>query len=220
MPSLNLRVNQPKLLKETVPTLRRLGISSSPSSPATATLPLTITPYPSPRSSYFPGKVGRSPRSVPPLLVPTATHPATSPYPVRESSNLLRSYTPTSSPMPKRPPHRHHPHHHRSADLRSPSPLPPHVSRSRPWPLTPPRVGSPLPSPFPGPIFTVPPEPVTGAVLVRPLLPGEAAVSDLPIIDLHAQERQPGRLAVVLAHPDPNADRDREHEVTGLVGRG
>lgn len=75
MPSLNLRVNQPKLLKETVPTLRRLGISSSPSSPATATLPLTITPYPSPRSSYFPGKVGRSPSLIPPLLVPTASFP-------------------------------------------------------------------------------------------------------------------------------------------------
>ena len=72
MPSLNLRVNQPKLLKETVPTLRRLGISSSPANP---TFPLTITPYPSPRSSYFPGKVGRSPSLIPPLLVPTASFP-------------------------------------------------------------------------------------------------------------------------------------------------
>ena len=76
MPSLNLRVNQPKLLKETVPTLRRLGISSYPSSPANPTFPLTITPYPSPRSSYFPGKVGRSPSLIPPLLVPTASSPA------------------------------------------------------------------------------------------------------------------------------------------------
>ena len=75
MPSLNLRVNQPKLLKETVPTLRRLGISSYPSSPANTTFPLTITPYPSPRSSYFPGKVGRSPSLIPPLLVPTASFP-------------------------------------------------------------------------------------------------------------------------------------------------
>ena len=75
MPSLNLRVNQPKLLKETVPTLRRLGISSYPSSPANPTFPLTITPYPSPRSSYFPGKVGRSPSLIPPLLVPTASFP-------------------------------------------------------------------------------------------------------------------------------------------------
>ena len=75
MPILNLRVNQPKLLKETVPTLRRLGISSYPSSPANPTFPLTITPYPSPRSSYFPGKVGRSPSLIPPLLVPTASFP-------------------------------------------------------------------------------------------------------------------------------------------------
>ena len=58
-----------------MPTLRRLGISSYPSSPANPTFPLTITPYPSPRSSYFPGKVGRSPSLIPPLLVPTASFP-------------------------------------------------------------------------------------------------------------------------------------------------
>ena len=69
----SIRVTQPRLLKETAQTLRKLGLSlASSSSPS----PLTITPYPSSRSSHFPGKVGQSHPSVPPLLVPTATSPA------------------------------------------------------------------------------------------------------------------------------------------------
>ncbi len=65
-----IRLTQPRRLKEAEQTLRQLGLSSSalPSSS-----PLTIAPYPSPSSSYFPGKVGRS--SLPPLLVPTASAP-------------------------------------------------------------------------------------------------------------------------------------------------
>jgi len=69
----SIRVNQPRLLKETAQTLRKLGLSlSSSSSPS----PLTITPYPSSPSSYFPGKVGQSHPPVPPILVPTSTSPA------------------------------------------------------------------------------------------------------------------------------------------------
>ena len=69
----SIRVTQPRLLKETAQTLRKLGLSlASSSSPS----PLTITPYPSSRSSHFPGKVGQSHPPVPPLLVPTATSPA------------------------------------------------------------------------------------------------------------------------------------------------
>ena len=69
----SIRVTQPRLLKETAQTLRKLGLSLSPSSSPS---PLTITPYPSSRSSHFPGKVGQSHPSVPPLLVPTSTSPA------------------------------------------------------------------------------------------------------------------------------------------------
>ena len=69
----SIRVTQPRLLKETAQTLRKLGLSlASSSSPS----PLTITPYPSSRSSHFPGKVGQSHPPVPPLLVPTSTSPA------------------------------------------------------------------------------------------------------------------------------------------------
>ena len=69
----SIRVTQPRLLKETAQTLRKLGLSlASSSSPS----PLTITPYPSSRSSHYPGKVGLSHPPVPPLLVPTATSPA------------------------------------------------------------------------------------------------------------------------------------------------
>ncbi len=50
-----IRVTQPRLLQETVQTLRKLGLSL----PSSATpSPLTITPYPSSPSSHFPGKVG------------------------------------------------------------------------------------------------------------------------------------------------------------------
>ena len=69
----SIRVTQPRLLKETAQTLRKLGLSLSPSSSPS---PLTITPYPSSRSSHFPGKVGQSHPSVPPLLVPSSTSPA------------------------------------------------------------------------------------------------------------------------------------------------
>jgi hypothetical protein len=73
MPATSIRVTKPRLLKETVRTLRKLGLSLSSSSPSS---PLTITPYPSSESSHFPGKAGPSHPSVPPLLVPTATSPA------------------------------------------------------------------------------------------------------------------------------------------------
>ena len=70
MPAPSIRVTQPRLLKETAQTLRKLGLSiSSSSSPS----PLTITPYPSSGSSHFPGKVGQSHPPIPPLLVPTST---------------------------------------------------------------------------------------------------------------------------------------------------
>ena len=69
----SIRVTQPRLLKETAQTLRKLGLSiSSSSSPS----PLSITPYPSSQSSHFPGKVGQSHPPIPPLLVPTSTYPA------------------------------------------------------------------------------------------------------------------------------------------------
>jgi len=85
----SIRVTQPRLLKETAQTLRKLGLSlSSSSSPS----PLTITPYPSSRSSPFPGKVGQSHPTVPPLLVPTSTSPA-------RNLSLLRKLA-TSAPGP------------------------------------------------------------------------------------------------------------------------
>jgi len=85
----SIRVTQPRLLKETVRTLRKLGLSiSSSSSPS----PLTITPYPSSGSSHFPGKVGQSHPTVPPLLVPTSTSPARNLF-------LLRKLA-TSAPGP------------------------------------------------------------------------------------------------------------------------
>jgi hypothetical protein len=69
----SIRVTQPRLLKEAVRTLRKLGLSlSSSSSPS----PLSITPYPSSQSFHFPGKVGQSHPPIPPLLVPTSTYPA------------------------------------------------------------------------------------------------------------------------------------------------
>jgi hypothetical protein len=89
MPATFIRVTQPRLLKETAQTLRKLGLSlSSSSSPS----PLTITPYPSSPSSYFPGKVGQSHPTVPPLLVPTSTSPA-------RNLSLLRKLA-TSAPGP------------------------------------------------------------------------------------------------------------------------
>jgi len=85
----SIRVTQPRLLKETAQTLRKLGLSiASSSSPS----PLTITPYPSSRSSHFPGKVGQSHPSVLPLLVPTSTSPA-------RNLSLLRKLA-TSAPGP------------------------------------------------------------------------------------------------------------------------
>ena len=86
----SIRVTQPRLLKETAQTLRKLGLSlASSSSPS----PLTITPYPSSRSSHFPGKVGQSHPSVPPLLVPTSTSPA------RNLSLLRKLATSASGPF-------------------------------------------------------------------------------------------------------------------------
>ena len=85
----SIRVTQPRLLKETAQTLRKLGLSlASSSSPS----PLTITPYPSSRSSHFPGKVGQSHPPIPPLLVPTSTSPA-------RNLSLLRKLA-TSAPGP------------------------------------------------------------------------------------------------------------------------
>ena len=85
----SIRVNQPRLLKEAVRTLRKLGLSlSSSSSPSL----LSITPYPSSRSSHFPGKVGQSHPPVPPLLVPSSTSPA-------RNLSLLRKLA-TSAPGP------------------------------------------------------------------------------------------------------------------------
>ena len=89
MPATSIRVTQPRLLKETAQTLRKLGLPVSSSSSASA---LTITPYPSSRSSHFPGKAGPSHPSVPPLLVPTSTSPA-------RNLSLLRKLA-TSAPGP------------------------------------------------------------------------------------------------------------------------
>ena len=89
MRATSIRVSQPRLLKETAQTLRKLGLSlASSSSPS----PLTITPYPSSRFSHFPGKVGQSHPSVLPLLVPTSTSPA-------RNLSLLRKLA-TSAPGP------------------------------------------------------------------------------------------------------------------------
>jgi len=85
----SIRVTQPRLLKETAQTLRKLGLSLSSLSSSS---PLTITPYPSSRSSHFPGKVGQSHPPVPPLLVPTSTSPA-------RNLSLLRKLA-TSAPGP------------------------------------------------------------------------------------------------------------------------
>ena len=85
----SIRVTQPRLLKETAQTLRKLGLPLSSSSSPSA---LTITPYPSSRSSHFPGKAGPSHPPVPPLLVPTSTSPA-------RNLSLLRKLA-TSAPGP------------------------------------------------------------------------------------------------------------------------
>ena len=85
----SIRVTQPRLLKETTQTLRKLGLSLSSSSSLST---LTITPYPSSRSSHFPGKVGQSHPPVRPLLVPTSTSPA-------RNLSLLRKLA-TSAPGP------------------------------------------------------------------------------------------------------------------------
>ena len=85
----SIRVTQPRLLKETAQTLRKLGLSLSASSSPS---PLSITPYPSSRSFHFPGKVGQSHPSVPPLLVPTSTSLA-------RNLSLLRKLA-TSAPGP------------------------------------------------------------------------------------------------------------------------
>jgi hypothetical protein len=69
----SIRVTQPRLLKETAQTLRKLGLSISSSSPSS---PLTITPYPASKSSIIHRKAGPSHPPVPPLLVPTSTSPA------------------------------------------------------------------------------------------------------------------------------------------------
>ena len=69
----SIRVTQPRLLKETAQTLRKLGLSISSSSPSS---PLTITPYPASKSSIIHRNAGPSHPPVPPLLVPTATSPA------------------------------------------------------------------------------------------------------------------------------------------------
>jgi 5-(carboxyamino)imidazole ribonucleotide mutase len=85
----SIRVTQPRLLKQTVQTLHKLGLSlSSSSSPSS----LTITPYPSSRSSHFPGNVVQSHPPVPPLLVPSSTSPA-------RNLSLLRKLA-TSAPGP------------------------------------------------------------------------------------------------------------------------
>jgi 5-(carboxyamino)imidazole ribonucleotide mutase len=89
MPATSIRVTQPRLLKETAQTLRKLGLPLSSSSSPSA---LTITPYPSSRSSHFPGKAGPSHPPVPPLLVPTSTSPA-------RNLSLLRKLA-TSAPGP------------------------------------------------------------------------------------------------------------------------
>jgi hypothetical protein len=85
----SIRVTQPRLLKETVRTLRKLGLSISSSSPSS---PLTITPYPDSKSSIIHRKAGPSHPPVPPLLVPTSTSPA-------RNLSLLRKLA-TSAPGP------------------------------------------------------------------------------------------------------------------------
>jgi len=67
MSKTSIRVTQPRHLPETRPTLRRLGLAMS-SSPS----PLSIAPYPFPKSSH----PKNAARSVPPLLVPNSTTPA------------------------------------------------------------------------------------------------------------------------------------------------
>jgi len=69
----SIRVTQPRLLQETVQTLRKFGLSIS-SLPASSTL--TISPFPASKSSYIHRKVGQSHPPVPPLLVPNSTSPA------------------------------------------------------------------------------------------------------------------------------------------------
>ena len=66
MSKTSIRVTQPRHLPETGPTLRRLGLAMS-SSPS----PLSIAPYPFPKSSH----PKNAARSVPPLLVPDSTTP-------------------------------------------------------------------------------------------------------------------------------------------------
>ena len=83
-----VQVLQGRRLPRTTPTLRRLGLVPTSASPAHRAV-LTIALYPSTPSSYIPRKVGRS---VPPLLVPTATTPA-------KTLALLRQLG-TSSPGP------------------------------------------------------------------------------------------------------------------------
>jgi hypothetical protein len=85
----SIRVTQPRLLKETAQTLRKLGLSISSSSPSS---PLTITPYPDSKSSIIHRKAGPSHPPVPPLLVPTSTSPA-------RNLSLLRKLA-TSAPGP------------------------------------------------------------------------------------------------------------------------
>ena len=85
----SIRVTQPRLLKETAQTLRKLGLSISSSSPSS---PLTITPYPDSKSSIIHRKAGQSHPTVPPLLVPTSTSPA-------RNLSLLRKLA-TSAPGP------------------------------------------------------------------------------------------------------------------------
>ncbi|MEY5062404.1 MAG: hypothetical protein RLZZ112_368 [Verrucomicrobiota bacterium] len=64
----SVRLSCARRLPESVRTLRRLGIRLSPEAP------LTVTPYPSPASSYLPRKVGQS-KGPGPLLVPDSTSP-------------------------------------------------------------------------------------------------------------------------------------------------
>ena len=89
MPATSIRVTQPRLLKETGRTLRKLGLSLSSSSSPSA---LTITPYPASKSSIIHRKVGPSHPSAPPLLVPSSTSPA-------RNLSLLRKLA-TSAPGP------------------------------------------------------------------------------------------------------------------------
>jgi hypothetical protein len=85
----SIRVTQPRMLKETAQTLRKLGLSLSSSS---SHPPLSITPYPTSKSSYFHRKAGQSHPPVPPLVVPTSTSPT-------RNLSLLRKLA-TSAPGP------------------------------------------------------------------------------------------------------------------------